>query len=235
MNRSRLHSLLLLAVLIFAVAGCSSEKKHTTLVTLNGAGEFVLNQVMGASYDTRHILPGDFDGDGDTDLFLSNYGEQNRLLLNNGSGEFTDGTGLTGSVLTGLPAAQNLSTHADAADVDGDSDLDIVVANNGQNILLINDGSGRFSDGTDLNFNLSTGILAGLDDTRAVAFINVDLSQGDTDQDLVIINNGQNRLFLNDGHGEYLDGTDLTQTFTSGLPLDNDSGQSALILKILLK
>ncbi len=39
---------------------------------------------------TKGVTWGDFDGDGDPDLYLSNYGAENRLYQNNGDGTFTD-------------------------------------------------------------------------------------------------------------------------------------------------
>ncbi len=220
------------AVILAFMPGCSSERKPRPPVRPVGSGEFELAQTLGASWNTRFVLAGDFDGDADLDLFFANYGEQNRLLINNGAGEFTDGTGLEAQTTTGLPAAEDLSNHAAAADVDGDGDLDILVANNGQNTLLINDGLGRFTDGTDPYFNMSSGLPLVMDDSKFIAFINVDQSHGDTDMDAIAINNGQNKLLLNDGHGEFLDGTDLAQTFTSGMPVGNDNGQCALVLDI---
>jgi photosystem II stability/assembly factor-like uncharacterized protein len=217
-------------VLAFVTAGCSSEDPHDLPASSIGQGEFTLSQVFGASYDTRFILPVDVDGDNDLDLLVVNYGEQNRLLINNGAGEFTDGTGLDGTKTTSIPLAQNLSVHAAAADVDNDNDQDILVANNGQNILLINNGSGRFHDGTDILNNLTSGIPSVLDDTHAVAFINIEYLKSDNDPDLIIVNNGQNRLFLNDGNGVFLEGTDLIQSHPWGLPLDNDAGQAITVM-----
>jgi photosystem II stability/assembly factor-like uncharacterized protein len=229
--RNQLAALLVVFAAI-ALCGCGSKKRRSPDLPPTGQGEFTLVQIFGGTYDTRFVLPGDFDGDTDLDLFLANHGEQNRLYINDGSGEYTDGTGIETPAGTGLPVAQNFSTSAAAADVDGDGDTDIVVVNNGQNILLINDGAGRFTDGTDLVLNLPTGLPPVFDDSRAVAFINIDQTHGDLDPDLVVINSGQNKLYLNDGNGEFLDGTDLTQTLFSGLPVDNDAGRSIKVLDI---
>jgi hypothetical protein len=75
-------------------------------------------------------------------------GYQNLLWINNGSGVIADET------TTRLPAVTDSSFDAAFGDVDGDGDLDIVVANIGelgtveQNRLLINDGAGVFADET---------------------------------------------------------------------------------------
>lgn len=82
---------------------------------------------------------GDVDNDGDLDLFVASIGGDNRLLLNDGSGRFSDCTSSC------LPAT-GLGTLAGVfADVDGDGDLDLFVANAAgsgptyeQNRLLVN-------------------------------------------------------------------------------------------------
>ncbi len=89
----------------------------------------------------------DIDGDGDLDIFLAEgtagfAGRANRLLLNDGYGNFTD---VSQSNLPFSPFPLN-STSADFADFDNDGDIDIVVANLGPTQLLLNDGNGVFTD-----------------------------------------------------------------------------------------
>jgi enediyne biosynthesis protein E4 len=64
----------------------------------------------------------DVDGDGDVDLYVTNYGP-NRLYLNDGTGRFKE----VGEV-AGVADAR-MSTGATLGDVDGDGDLDLFVAN----------------------------------------------------------------------------------------------------------
>lgn len=65
----------------------------------------------------------DYDGDGVVDVFLV-YGKgQNRLLINNGVGKFTDRTA------SHLPRILDDSEHADWADFDQDGDNDLLVVN----------------------------------------------------------------------------------------------------------
>lgn len=71
---------------------------------------------------------GDYDGDGDPDLFVANYG-RNTLYRNDGNGSFTDVTGAAG---VGTPTGRGepvWSTSASWADFDGDGLLDLFVAN----------------------------------------------------------------------------------------------------------
>ena len=64
----------------------------------------------------------DVDGDGDTDLILTNYG-RNTFYRNRGDGTFEDATHEAGLGDTGW------GTGVALADTDGDGDLDLYVAN----------------------------------------------------------------------------------------------------------
>lgn len=68
------------------------------------------------------VVAGDVDNDGDTDLYLTNFGP-NALLLNNGDGTFS----ARGDRGPGREA--EWSTGATLADLDGDGLLDLYVAN----------------------------------------------------------------------------------------------------------
>jgi hypothetical protein len=88
------------------------------------------------------IVAGDVDQDGDEDLFVAaRDGGQDLLYLNDGTGTFTDGT-------AALPQRATDSRAAALADLDGDNDLDLVVAvASADDAVLYNDGSGNFSPG----------------------------------------------------------------------------------------
>ena len=94
---------------------------------------------------------GDFDNDGDLDLFVANgqtsYLARDQLFLNDGSGMFTE---VSAANLAGnRPAPSN---GAVACDYDNDGDLDIFVAVYGvsqagaHNFLFENDGTASFTD-----------------------------------------------------------------------------------------
>ncbi len=98
---------------------------------------------------TRDVEIGDINGDGYPDILFSNvdfggFGNpQNRLLFNDGKGHFHEVTS------THLPKSNLRTVDSDFLDIDSDGDLDILAGNryNGlENIVLINDGNGKFTD-----------------------------------------------------------------------------------------
>jgi len=122
----------------------------------------------------RKVIGGDFDGDGDNDLYFCNYRNQNKLLLNDGKGKFTDATS------THLPTGTFGDYMCATADVDEDGDLDILTANLAsgnsleQNRFYLNDGKGKFTDAT------STRYFAYTDASTVIALADVD-QDGDLD------------------------------------------------------
>ncbi|MFQ5424337.1 MAG: FG-GAP repeat domain-containing protein [Phycisphaerae bacterium] len=91
----------------------------------------------------------DFDQDGDYDVYAGNYPNtpQDRLVLNNGSGFFTDATSLM------VPTSGDYTVHIDAADMNGDAKLDLLVSNNfGQNKIYYNDNGVGSSGAGDFNY-----------------------------------------------------------------------------------
>jgi RHS repeat-associated protein len=136
-----------------------------------------------AARATQHAVAVDVDGDGDPDLVLAEDGDGLRLLLNDGSGHFADGTAGR------LPALNSSCTQIVAADIDVAGDLDLVAVGLGQTALLLNDGSGHFTDAT------AALLPADTERTFGAAAVDVD---GDLDPDLVLARpQAQPRLWLN--------------------------------------
>ncbi len=114
--------------------------------------------------ETREADFGDADGDGDLDIFFANVRFfqrgavlENRLLINDGRGVFTDET------QDRRPQPGEHTVDGDFVDIDGDGDLDIVTAgarglrpgDEAPYRTLVNDGAGSFRDGTEAVFPAS--------------------------------------------------------------------------------
>jgi hypothetical protein len=93
------------------------------------------------------VLSGDYDDDGDPDLFVANDSEANFLLRNDGHGVFEEVGRHSGTDLN-AEGRSEASMGSDIGDLDGDGDLDMFVVNfeNETNTLYRNDGRGFFTD-----------------------------------------------------------------------------------------
>ena len=151
---------------------------------------------------TQDLKLADIDNDGDKDLIAGNE-DGNKIYINNGSGIFSDETSAR------LPASSVEETRkVSLADVDGDMDLDIFFANvafrpgrTRQDRLLLNNGSGVFTDVTPSN------LPADEEQTTEGIFTDIDF---DGDQDLITSNiffNRPMKVFENNGSGVFTEVT----------------------------
>ncbi|MEM7307832.1 MAG: FG-GAP-like repeat-containing protein [Planctomycetota bacterium] len=212
---------------IFGLATLAEDR------VLKNDGFGVLSHAPGAlpalDQDTRSVVLADFDGDADVDAFVGtgaisgdpyglSLGTQNRLLVNAGTATFTDATAQ-------LPAEIDSVSEGAAGDLDGDGDLDLLVATrpysvccgypvDNANRLYLNDGAGLF---TARHGNLpATGTSEA---STAAALGDVD-ADGDLDA-LIGTSNGLDHLYLNDGAAGFVDAT-------GNLPAIGDSDDLAL-------
>jgi enediyne biosynthesis protein E4 len=162
---------------------------------------------LGSAQGSMGIDAGDFDNDGDDDLFVTNLvAETNTLYVNDGSGLFEDGTTRAGLAVPSLPFTGFGTAWFD---FDNDGWLDLLVANGAVHIkeerarasdpfpldepnqLFRNLGSRRFEEVTG-----RAGAVFGLSEvSRGAAFGDMD---NDGDVDVVVTNNnGPARLLIN--------------------------------------
>ena len=127
----------------------------------------------------------DIDADGDLDVLVASgrhWAQQNEVFINNGLGGFT----------LGYPLGAEFSTSYSipVADIDGDGDLDALVANDlAPNMVYLNDGHGVYTRVDDLGPEVES--------TRDV--ILADLN-GDRLPDAIVTNRGmENGIYLNEG------------------------------------
>ncbi|MFN8176951.1 MAG: FG-GAP-like repeat-containing protein [bacterium] len=156
--------------------------------------------VAGASF-------ADTDEDGDLDVVASSAtGSPNFLFRNDGDGTFTNAAGATFTT-----PGHNGRTIA-WADVDGDGDLDVFLADaNQQSRLLRNDGFNTFVDVTPALMNV---------DTQTAAWCDYD---GDGDPDLYLGFSG-GRLVRNDGNFSFVDVTTPSGVGSTGFMITTSWG-----------
>jgi hypothetical protein len=174
-----------------------SEDDRTDELYLNdGSGRFTdVSDRLTPDDVSNALVVIDLNADGAPDVLTGNIGTD-RALVNDGTGRFRDET------TTRWPQTDRESRTQDleAFDADGDGDLDIAVANEGQNALFRND-DGVLVDVT------ATHLPVERDESREIRAADFD---GDGDADLVVANvtfvfeePPRDTLLLNDGSGRF--------------------------------
>ena len=160
-------------------------------VLLSGAGTHTAQSLPITPGSTLDARVADVNGDNKLDLLLVRIGMHDVLLLGDGAGGFQDAS----DRLPDDPAF--ISFSADMGDIDGDGDIDILIAVGGAtglNRLWRNDG-GQFVDVTASQWPT---LLYG---TAKVLFVDLD---DDGDLDVLEVNFfGPDRLYRNDGAGNF--------------------------------
>ncbi len=189
----------------------------TRIYRLDGTNQFtpLSHEVRGGRKGS--LAWGDYDNDGDLDLYLNNFGP-NVLYRNEGNGTFTDVTAMSGT-----QNGNRTGAGASFLDVDADGDLDLYVANyikfsfanhvprtkkghpiNGgpkdyepdSDSLFRNNGDGTFTD-----ISEQSGLTKHAAPGMGMVCPDYD---ADGDTDVFVANDGYaNFLFRNDGKGRF--------------------------------
>ncbi|MCK5328656.1 MAG: VCBS repeat-containing protein, partial [Candidatus Latescibacteria bacterium] len=179
---------------LFAVD--SNPLKGNVLYRNEGGGRFsdvTSSAGVGAMGNSKGGVWGDFDNDGDPDLYVTRSGAQNILYRNEGDGVFSDISEKAGVDV------DNEGIGAVWVDYDNDGWLDLYTVREPVK-LYRNGGDGAFADVTDA---AGVGDLGGKVENGAWGDYD-----NDGDADLYVSNREQaNVLFRNEGDGTFVDGT----------------------------
>ena len=201
------------------------------LLRNRGDGSFEdVTAASGAGDDSWSVSASflDFDGDGWLDLYVGNYVDfriathkpctsetgahdycgplayapvADRLLRNRGDGTFEDV-----SARSGINRAFGAALGVVAGDFNGDSHLDVYVANDGTpNQLWLNQGDSRFVDDSLLS---GTGVNEQGQPEASMGVVAADLdADGSEDLFMAHLTRETNTLYLNDGSGMFYEST----------------------------
>ena len=165
------------------------------------------------------VVFGDYDNDGDVDLYVANDTVAKFLYRNNGNGTFTE-VGLIAGVAYSGDGRVQAGMGADFGDYDNDGDLDIFVATYqmDHNTLYRNDGNGLF---TDVTFEaklgreslMYLGFGTGFLDYDNDGDLDIFIADGHLEPDIVQVNSTvsyaqTNQLFRNEGDGTFSEVSD---------------------------
>ena len=129
-------------------SNCQSSEGSVTILLGDGTGHFTASSSPATGLFPTAVAVGDFNGDGNLDLAVANYGGNNvTILLGDGTGDFT-ATSLS-------PPTGQRPVSVAVGDFNGDGKLDLAVANscgsdatcnsNGSVTILLGNGDGTFT------------------------------------------------------------------------------------------
>ena len=195
------------------IATANRETNSVSILLNKGDGTFFVNGIYGVTPSPRSLASGDFNLDGSMDLAVTELeSNQISIFINEDDGTFH----LANVYRTG---SSNSNPHfISAADINGDCNLDLIVANRGVDSVLI------FQNRSDGSFFARSSYEVG-DEPRALYLGDLD---HDIDLDMVTASFNTNDIFVhqNNGTGEFLIDriyiTGNSPRFVFGGDVDND-------------
>ena len=221
----------------------------------NGKGGFADNiSALPALYQQTGYNAGstwgglfDLNGDGYADLVVGtwpNSSQPTEVYLNDGHGSFANSQPI---VLPATGLGGDTVVQALSADINGDGKPDLILSVTNLNYtvpyiqILINDGTGHFTDQTQARLPQSLTAASTQDSWfKFLTFVDVD---GDGDKDIIASNESQDTttIFLNDGTGHFttvatqLSGADAAPLYHAGaaapyaFAVNNNHGQIIVV------
>ncbi len=213
---------------LFITGQDSENVSHADLYINNGSGGYdLLQDTPFTPVEYSSVSHGDVDSDGDTDIFVSGFGQgvmHSSLYFGDGSGNFV--------LSENNDFIKLRSGDSKFVDIDDDTDLDLVVTGQDEfqnkiTRLYKNTGDGEFFEDVAGSF---VGVFL-----SHIASADVD---GDSDVDLLIIGRNSNGerttiLYLNDGTGHFIASAEVFTAINSGAvefeDFDNDGDQDVIL------
>ncbi len=188
---------------------------NTVWINEEGSGTFSDSGQRLGTVCSKAVALGDLDGDGDLDAFVGNGADVlNAVYINDGTGTFTK---LDQPNFTDYTTAQDVAL----ADLDGDDDLDVVIARGWSepDQVWLNNGSGIFTN--------SGQSLGGYTCTQGVAVGDVN-NDGSPDIFTAKAGGEPNQFFLNDGKGGFYSAGMTGDGYSQGVALGDLNGDGTI-------
>lgn len=225
---------LVILVLLFFLSFKGIQKPGSTSHSYTGDSLTILYKDVSLTNLPLGVVSGpgmdveaaDLDGDADLDVVIANEYQPNKILLNNGSGVFTDGT-------PGRLPQKNLdSEDIGIADMDRDNDLDIVFATEDHAIheLYFNNGIAVYRDKSNvLPGSIANSVLAiDINNDSLPDLIFGNAGPSDTPaRNFILVNNGDS-TFTNETSTRMPNVLDITQDIKLA-DIDNDGDNDMVV------
>ena len=189
--------------------GLSNTAFFSVVSATGHSGAFVLASSPPTGDCPNSVATGDFNGDGNLDLALTNdCGNTISIMLGDGAGNF---------VLSSLPAVGNQSGFIVVGDFNRDGKLDLALANYDRTVTVaLGDGVGNFTLATSVTVDSGAGALA-------VADFNEDGKL-----DLAVTGGGAFSVLLGDGTGHFTLASSLATNWPAAVAVGDFNGDGRL-------